>query len=372
MKKIFAVILLLTMLLTLCACRESEQIDEIAFVKVLGLDKTEDGILLTAGMQGPKPKEQNLGSSAQEYISVTCETVSQGLSLLEAETEKKIFFGQINSVLFGEEFAKHGILDTVDYLVGSDELRFDIPLVVVKNTTASKLIENGSEEDMHVSEKIEKLLAVIYSTSISDKVEMSKVVNMLEDPFRSVYLPYVQAENGGKDFSLEGFCVFRGDKMLDYLSPEISRGVNFLNDNVENAVLVLTLDDARVSLKISKCKTKKQIKNGIFKVDVSFTSEILQADSGIDELDEKTAQRIIEKQNGEIKKLLEGTVEKLKDYPTDCAGFGKTFENKSPKEAKKFEKNWNETFGRIKYEINVESKIDPSKTSGKPVKQGGD
>ena len=69
---------------------------------------------------------------------------------------------------------------------------------------------------------------------------------------------------------------------------------------------------------------------------------------------------------------IENNIEFLKEKKCDVATFGDTFHNVSPKTAEKYMDNWGENFNRITYEISVESKLDPSKTSGKPVKQGGD
>ncbi len=371
MKKIVAVLLMLIIPLCFCACEESEQIDELAFVKILGIDKTAEGLKVTAGMLIPKNKDDK-EAQGHEYISVKCQTVSQGLSLLEATSEKKIFFGQINSIVLGEEMAREGILNTVDYLVRSDELRFDIPIVVSKGLTAEEVIGNGSSEASHVSQRIEKLLEVVYSTSASGKVEMSKVVNMLEDPFRAVYLPYVQVKDETKELVLGGYCIFDGQKLLTFLNEDFSRGINFLNNKVNNWVFILAPDDKNVSLKLSKVKSKTELKDGVFNVNIDFDTEIIQADSTIEEFNSSLAQKIIEMQNEKIKTLVEKTITMLKECACDAGAFGSAFENASPKEAQKYTKNWQEIFTKIKFSVKVTSELDPSKTAGKPVNQGGE
>ena len=73
MKKLF---ILLLIPLLFCSCKESEQIDEIAFVKIISIDKSENGFFVTAGIQLPKPKDKEQKES-KDYISVECETLSQ-------------------------------------------------------------------------------------------------------------------------------------------------------------------------------------------------------------------------------------------------------------------------------------------------------
>lgn len=367
MKKALAIILLIPILF--CSCRESEQIDELSFVKLLAIDKTEEGLIVTAGIQVPNSKTEDKPGS--ETISVKCSTLSQGLNLIESATEKKIFYGQVSCVLLGEEMAKGGIIDTVDYLVRSDELRFDIPVVVVKNENAKTLVENSKDNETHISERIEKLLESNYSTSSSGAIELSTLVEMLEDPFRSAYLPYIQSKQ--KDsITVEGYCVFNKDKLIGYADREQSLGINFLNSTVNNCVFIASVEEKHVTLKISGFRSKIKYKDGVFEIKLKFKSEVIQADSDIRMFDKSLNEKVIKAQDKWASDITQKTMDYLKQQGCDVATFGDTFHNKSPKEAEQYLDNWSDAFKRITYKITVESKIDPSKTSGKPVKQGGD
>ena len=368
MKKL---LLILLIPLLLCSCKESEQIDEIAFAKIISIDKSENGFLVTAGIQLPKPKDKEQNES-KDFVSVECETLSQGFNKLEEATDKKMFFGQISCVLLGEKMAREGIIDTVDYLVRSDELRFDIPVIVVKGENAHKIIENGSGAENHISEKITKLLESNYSTSSSGQVELSQLVEMLEDPFRSPYLPYMVSGKEKGEFFIEGYCVFEKDRLLEFCDEETSLGINFINSDVENLVLIGKIEDKTVTLKVTDFKSKIKLKDGIFKINIDFQTEVIQADSSIEKFDQQLVEKIVAFQNGEIERITEKTLKYLKEKQCDVATFGDTFHNVSPKKAEKYIGTWGETFERITYEISVKSKLDPSKTSGKPVKQGGD
>lgn len=366
MKRLIA-LLLIPLLLT--GCRESKQIDELSFVKMLAIDKSESGLTVTAGIQIPASKEKE--NSGSEVISVECETLSEGLNLLEGATEKKIFFGQINCILLGEEMARSGIIDTVDYLVRSDELRFDIPVIVIKASTAKKLVEDAKESEEHISQRIVKKLESNYSTSSSGEIQLSTLVEMLEDPFRAPYLPYITVkENDG--FSVTGYAVFENDRVKEFLNKEDSLGINMLNGTVENYMTVAYIENKQVCLKISDFKSGIKMKNGVFYVDARFRSEVVQASAEIEKFDTELNGKVIEYQNGEVKEIIENSLKKLKELKCDVSVFGDTFHNVSPKTAEQYMNNWSETFPKIKIEINVSSKIDPSKTAGRPVKQGGD
>ncbi len=367
MKKVLAIIILIPLLF--CSCRESEQIDELSFVKILAIDKTQEGLIVTAGIEVPTSKKEEKPGS--ELISVTCQTLSQGLNLIESATDKKIFYGQVSCVLLGEKMAKSGIIDTVDYLVRSDELRFDIPVVVVQEKQAKEVIESNKDSETHISERIEKTLESSYSTSTSGAIELSTLVEMLEDPYRSAYLPYITMEEKG-DFAVEGYCVFNKDQLIAYADKEQSLGINFLNSTVENCLYIAKIDEKLISLKISGFRSQIKLNKGVFEIKMKFKSEVVQADSDIRLFDKELNKKIIETQNAWAKEICINTMNFLKEKGCDVATFGDTFHNKDPKEAEKYMDNWSSVFPKITYNISVESKTDPSKTSGKPVKQGGD
>lgn len=368
MKKLLA---LLMIPLLMCGCAESEQINEIAFVKIIAIDKTDKGMLVTAGIQLPKTKEGQEQKS-KDSITVECSTLSQGLNLLEAASDKKMFFGQISCVLIGEEMAKSGIINTVDYLVRSDELRFDIPVIVIKGDEGKKLIEDNSGQETHISDRITKMLESNYSTSSSGQVELSQLVEMLEDHFRSPYLPYITLGKEKGDFYIEGYCVLKKDKLCTFVDKEKSLGINILNNDVKNLVIISKIDEKNITLKVTKLKSKIKMQEGIFKIKIDFLSEVVQADSSVERFNQGLSQKIIDYQNKEVERITKSTLEYLKGYGCDVATFGDTFHNVSPGTAWEYVNNWDDTFSKITYEISVTSKLDPSKTSGKPVKQGGD
>jgi len=326
MKKVLALLIIIPLIF--CSCRESEQIDELSFVKLLAIDKTDQGLILTAGIQVPTSKKDEKPGS--ELISVTCQTLSQGLNFIESATEKKIFYGQVSCVLLGEKMAQAGIIDTIDYLVRSDELRFDIPVVVVKEKQAKEVVEKNKNNETHISERIEKMLESNYSTSTSGVIELSTLVEMLEDPYRSAYLPYIEAKEDD-NFSVKGYCVFNKDRLISYADEQQSLGINFLNSTVKNCLFVAQIDQKLITLKISGFKSKISLKDGAYEIKMNFKSEVVQADSDIQLFDKNLNEKIVESQNAWSEKICQDTMNYLKEHGCDVATFGDTFHNKKPK-----------------------------------------
>lgn len=369
MKK--AIVLLLLLPLLLCSCTQEEQIAQLAFVKVVGIDKSENGLMISVGIKLP---ENELGQkiAGQDFLTVECATLAEGLNLIEALSESKIFYGQVSSILFGEGMARGGILDTVDFMMRSKDFRFDLPILVVKNDTARHLIEEGTGETMYISEKIDALLASAYSTSVSGEVQLSRLIEMMEDPYQSPYLPYIDVSEDIAKPRLAGYCIFKQDALIQFLSREDSVGLNYLNNKVEDIVLVTQIKGGNITIKLSENKAKICFEDGIFKVKVSFLSEVLQSQRVIEQFSNSVIEEIILAQNDAVKRIVEGCIGTLQKNRCDAADFGGCLYRSRPKTGKEYEEKWAETFSGILCEVEVESKIDKSKSSGKPAEERGE
>lgn len=367
MKKI---IVLLLLPLLLCGCMEMEQIEELAFVKIVGIDKTGDGLTVSVGIKLPE-NEQGQKIPGQDFIAVECSTLSQGLNMIESISESKIFYGQVSSIVLGEGMARSGILHTLDFMMRSKDFRFDLPVLVVKNDTAKHLIADGTGDTKYISEKIDILLASAYSTSVSGKVQLSELIEMMEDPYHSPYLPYLDVSENISQPYLAGYCIFKEDKLALFLDRQDSVGLNYLNNTIENIVVITQVNDADVTLKLSQSKTKINFTDGVFQVKVNFLSEVLQAENGIEEFSGEIIDELVVKQNEIVKNMIENCIEKLQENKCDAADFGGSLYRSRPQIGEKYREDWEKNFAGIPCQVEVTSKIDKSKSSGKPADQRG-
>ncbi len=330
MKKIICIVMCLLML---TGCTRAGQIDKLAFVKILGIDKIEDKIVLTVGIEGTKEKNT--------VAETECESIFEGISLLEAKSSEDIFFGQIETVLLGNEYADSGIDEALDFFIKSNDMRFDIPVLTVKGGTAKQVIEMGTDE-MPVYKQIGKLLDSSRATSASGKVDISRLVSASSDLYSSPYLPYLSVE---ESITLDGYCLMKDNKVSYFLDENQSRGLNILNNTFEEYSLSFTANGKKVSALIDRIKADIKYENGIFEVAVKCH---FKPQSDIEEEDfYKIKECVFER----IKVTTEQTVEIMKNNSSDGAGIGKVFHRAKPKEAEKI--SWRDVFSQITVKVTV-------------------
>ncbi len=344
-----------------CSCNVQEkQIDDIAFVKIIGIDTAQSGVKITISLQPTKKDEEE-----KTTYSIESDTIAHGLYLLEARSERRIFYGQVEIIALSEELAKNGILDAVNYLVRSSDFRFDLPIVIIKDSKCDEFIENASQKG-----ELYKILSELFlssdRTSVSGKTELSRLAEMIENPFESPYLPYVMLSE--EEPVLGGYCIFNGEKLVKFLDNDDSFGINLLNNNVRETAFVVKTNNYEFTVSLRDCDVKTKYENGIFKINVKFCTEVLQADKEASDFSRELRSEIIEQQNREIQDRANKTIALLQEQKCDCSGFGKAFYRYANKEAQKISGNWLEIFPYITYEINIESEISRSVALGKVIK----
>lgn len=355
MKRFLA--LALTALL-FCACGAEAQISELSFAKVIGIDRADDGLTVCAVVMLPhKGEDQHC-----KVISASCDSLAEGLALLDAQSPDTVFFGHVSAVLFGEDMARGGILEAIDCMVRSPYFRFDLPLIAVKDRTAEDVLRAGCEQTPPLGEAIERLFHGDEQISHSGAVRFSQVADTLENPLQSVFLPYMTLEEGTP--ALSGLALFQDDRLAEFLDQRLSLGLNFLTDRVKYCVL----STEEAVMRVNRSRTRLTLENGVFRVRVEMQTEVLEASDQIESFDGGEWEKLNIQQSAIVEKMMADTVGHLKDLSCDAVGFGGCAVRAGDKQTGE---TWKGVFPLIAVEITVKAAANPDKTSGDPMRIEG-
>ena len=120
--KIFVLLLLC---LCLCGCGNYRELNQIAIITGIGIDK-KDGeyeislLIANAGKSETTPKE---GESQPTVYSGKGESLVEATKEVDRKTPKQLYFGHVNVVLISEKIAKEGFLNVADWLLRNPESR---------------------------------------------------------------------------------------------------------------------------------------------------------------------------------------------------------------------------------------------------------
>ncbi len=254
-------------------------IQKTAIILAAGVDKTENGFLLTAQIAVPKGSDRTTGGTSSVEIEAEGKTVSDCVTSIYSKTGwvPKLVFCDL--IVLGEETAKSDVISHLNYFLRNEYMP-DSCLVAVCEGSAKELLSSTSALADASSLAIEQLF--------SDAAQKSGKVmpNTLKEfaigyygVSKSSYLPFLRmadqegAENaasgsssGGegtepqKIYTAEETAIFSEGRMVGLLSPEETLLFSMLEGKVfagtlsaeregEPVTLTVLKNDGSVSLK---------------------------------------------------------------------------------------------------------------------------
>lgn len=223
----------------------SQNIDRLAYVIAIGLDKGENEPLKLS-IQLSKPGNTNSASSQSSdnniVNSVECSSIESGLNLFDSYISRKINLLHCKVVVISEELATQGISDYIYTLLNSVEVNPHANVIISKS---------GSEDFLNSSQPIlESLASNYYEIALSSSEYTGYTENITLINFFSDYVDTFQepvailgAVNSEKT---NGLSNFKNDDSTDSTS-DINKDSSYIagetpissKDNIENMGLAV-------------------------------------------------------------------------------------------------------------------------------------
>ena len=263
--KRFCLLLLPICLLFSTGCAKSSlfsnyrPIEQLKLVHTIGFDAHEDGLELSicGGQQGEE---------GQELVRLSCtgRNISECLGKLQNYSEKsELYYAHTRYVIVGEEYARQGLGDVMQYLESSEQLRSDIPLFIIKGGKAKDpvLKAGGEKEGIH-----DVLEAVIrdcdrqgmgfpftcgdigsFSAEYGSALACALTISNTKDTNPA-------AEDEEVTPIVAGYGIIDYGTLTAFLSKDASRAVNFLLGELGTGAVTITAEGQPVSLRFTKAK----------------------------------------------------------------------------------------------------------------------
>ncbi|WP_332647510.1 Ger(x)C family spore germination protein [Lysinibacillus sp. 54212] len=378
MKKLITLMLLLTVVLLLSGCWSKRELNELAIVVAIGVDKIDDEYAISIQVVDPSEVSASHPSSGRTPV-VTYH--SKGKTLFEAIRKittlspRKPYFAHLQILVVGEDLAKEGLGYTIDFLGRDNEIRNDFDIIVAQQTTAKDVL--------NVLTPIEKIPAnkMLNSIQISQdawgstrQVDVDELINKLNSDNKSYVLSKVDIHGDprlGIDqtnvnrietpaiLQFTGLALFKHDKLIGFLSEEESRSYNFLTDQIESTIEIVSCPgEGQLTTEIitSKAKTDGKIENGIpkIRVQIDVDQNVAEVHCDIHLNDEQTLHTINEKTADLIKTRIEHLLHTLqKEYEVDILEYGAAIHRANAREWHHIKDDWSALFPELQVDVEV-------------------
>ena len=367
----------------LAGCWNAREIDELAFIMAVGVDKDqeEEGLVVSFRIANPTalsggasggPQGGGPGSTETTFtVMVKGKTVAEAVSRLRTQIPRRPYFSHLQGIILGESLARVGIGEVIDYFEREEELRRGVNIFVTKDITAAELFDRARQELITTSGiAISGLLAQAPETGFAPVVRLGDFLERFTSPRSETFAPVVTlapatalSTAAVDQVALRGTAVFKGDKLAGYLDEQETALLHLIIGGFRWTTFPVSgggqiSGDVRVNRMGGSIRVIDPAElHFLITIQLRGTLKQVHSHQSID------GPQLVERMAYELQRMLQekvvALVDKLKTWGTDIVDFGETLYRSHPRAwfQEEVHTNWPDLFAQSKVDVRVESVI---------------
>lgn len=269
---------------------------------------------------------------------------------------EKLYFGNMFIIVISEKIAaEEGLARLMDWLLRDAELRETMHLIVAREGNAEDILRINGINNAVSAIEIDSIIAEDQKTTASTSNTMLyQVFDILHSEGKSLTLPafHIAQNNGESAIEANGIAVFRDEKLIGYLTPEESKYLLFVTNQVKGGVLTVATqgepyDDVTLEISNSKSKCSYAIKDGSMEVNVEMETNVYLGEISypFNTLDPEKITSLEAMAGASLKQAMESIIQKVQTiYRSDIFGFGAMVYRSDPKLWEQISGSWNDGY----------------------------
>lgn len=396
-RRISTAILLLFLVLMVCGCWDRREPEELLLVDVMAVDIVNKAgvkyyqISLVSSKPSPAGSDQQSsmesgggGGTAGQWIAS-----SQGRSMEEAmryfstRAPRYVYLEHNTVILIGEDLAKAGVSDILDFMIRKQEVRLRNYLVVTKGSALALLSAVPEYEDQ-LADELHNILdrggrESDYFLHTDLNIFSQAVLTPGIDPWAPLLHAFQPPETDEamkeKAVLIEETALFHSDKLVGFLDKQETQGIVILSGEATEGALYANFRGGPVAVNYKGVNVSRKVSQRDGMLEASFSV----AFKGV--LAEIHAPTIFSSQDiSKLESLLAGnargdlqqTISKCQQLGADVLGIGRAVHIQHPEIWKKHRENWQEVYQNMKISINVSVEITGTKQGFKSITPNGE
>ncbi|MDQ0062592.1 Ger(x)C family spore germination protein [Paenibacillus harenae] len=362
------------MLALLTGCWDRTEMDELAFVMASGIDLADDGqveVTLQIALPTGIPSSLTTGGKAKKPVLVVSAKGKDGmeaLGKLQQQLSRRINLGHRGVFVFGEKYARNGIVEAVDTLLRSSESRFNSFILTSSGTTAKEIlnspyqlesipsigISNMQDNDFSFSVKTDKFIEMSASLEVSAVTGAIRTINKKTD---------------SETFMIDKSAVYRKNKLVGFLSGKELKAFRLFKGNFNGMRFTVQMEPPKESYKgtvaiqllQAKTKIRTRIRNGMPEIAVALkaTAQIMANDTPTDFNKETNLHSLEKKFSEEMQKEMTSMISRTQNkFKADIVGFGREIHIEHPYFWKKAKSVWADLYTKVPVSVKVDITIE--------------
>lgn len=330
------------------------QLDDRMLIQGIGIDQTEEGVLVTVHISQPSQNEPVLEQ-------VKGDTVLAALDQLVQRSGRVPLYSHNLVVVLGKACGEKGLERYMDFFVRYYEARPSVGMFLAEDT-AEEILTLKEGEEYVTPEEIARMGQGGKTNGWTVYTRVIDFVNQLQGEGSSPYMPMIGVKDGV--VAVTGTAVFRGDTYSATLTPEESRILLLITKRLTGGQMVTELPQVgkiTVTIRQGSAQVSPSIKNEEPQLAITFTcqTEI----SSTENMDLVADETLIPKLEKALESQLQTTAletlkKTLREQQTDPFGFGRQIMQEQTAWWKQNRKNWAEWLAKLPVTVQVDVTVE--------------
>lgn len=337
MKKLLIILIILMM----SGCYNYKELNEIAIVSSIAIDKDEDKYLVSAQVMNAKQEKESENSQVIVFESKG-NTINEALRNMIMKSSRRLYGSHLSKLVISEEVAKEGIINILDLFQRIPEVRSELTITIAKDIKAADVIKVMTFPETIPAEYVKTSIqsadlssALTYSTKLDEFVSLylkdyvDPVVSVVE--VRNYKKKGTTTDNNTttdpiSEIVLENVAITNDSKLEDFLDKNETIGYNFIKDQVDEMIIPVKCDDTYYSsISVLKSSTDTKIKKdkNKYKININVHSKavINEYNCSNDLIKEKNITDLEKKTEKKVKSYINKALKKQKEVKSKFLGL---------------------------------------------------
>jgi spore germination protein KC len=358
------------MAISFSGCWDSRELGKMLIVSGIAVDKGEyDNINITILSFQPKALKSTSGGESTTGSNQVVIFSEEGRDVLEAcnkiskKLSREIFLSQLESIIIGEELAKEGVEQVLDFFVRNSEPTLNV-LILFSKGKASDIFKAQTQLESDILEQIDKILSI----NPGLRMNIKDFIYALTEEGIEPYAPLLEVVNnernivsgGARTVAIERAAIFYNDKLISIINYEEYKGLLYIQNKIKSVAVTVNVPTEKLgmisgNIMRTKTKVKPVLMDGKIEINVSIyaISNITENTSNLDLSKPDTVYYVEELIQKNIEKNMKDALIRLqKQLATDVFGFGAKVHGQYPKQWKEsFMNSWDEKLPDVKINL---------------------
>jgi len=318
------------------------------------------------------------GTSPSVVQSIEGSTTAEAVNQLNQSIDRTMLISHVGIIVFDEKLARTGLSKYLDPLQRSRYIREDVTILISHNTAASNILKvlypRGEYSSLKIREQVRsyekgwggiaasRLFDLTQALLVDGREPMIGAVTLNGDPKRSEDTESIKSLAPKALVNLSGMAVFRGDKLLGFLTRDESRMVIMARNELHGTTLSVPVEEQGkfAAIRLLRVRPKMQVTLDNGKPDIRLTVDgegLIYSIEKKEHLGEVSGYLNLEKQASDyVQQQLAATIQSVQQkFGVDIFGFGEYMYRRHYKEYSLVADEWNELFARTP--VKVEARI---------------